>query len=118
MRTTLRQLEPILRQSPNEWRWYAAKVINEIPRGHLASYGAIAKLTNLRTGLNIGPRNIGWLRAHLYDITDRDTSLALHRIAKIGDRNFSTDSVTTRRTSRTIREREGLCNDPPWWKPA
>jgi len=118
MRWTLRQLEPILRQSPNEWRWHAAKVIQEIPRGHLASYGAIAKITNRRAGLRIGPRNVGWLRAHLYDITDRNTSLPLHRIAKIGDRGFSTDSTTTRRTSRAIREREGLYNDPPWWESA
>lgn len=116
MPKTLRQLEPILRQSRNEWRWHAATVINEIPRGHLASYGAIARLTNRRTGLNIGPRNIGWLRAYLYDITGRDTSLPLHRVAKIGDRNFSTDSVTTRKTSRSSRQREGLYNDPPWWE--
>jgi len=118
MRHTLRQLEPILRQSRNEWRWHAAKVISEIPRGHLASYSAIAKLTNRRTGLNIGPRNIAWLRAHLYGITNRDTSLPLHRIAKIGDRGFSTDSGTTRRTSRAVRHSEGLYNDPPWWQPA
>jgi len=59
MTWTLNDLESVLRDSPNQWRWYAAMVIDEIPRVHLASYGTVA---NERHGLGIVARNVGWLR--------------------------------------------------------
>jgi len=48
MTWTLNDLESMLRNSPNEWRWYAAMVIDDIPRGYLASYGTIARVANER----------------------------------------------------------------------
>ena len=117
MTWTLQDLEQSLHNSPNEWRWYAAAVIDEIPRGYLASYGTIARVTNERYGSSIVPLNVGWLRRHLYEITDRDTALPLHRIATAGDIRSENDSERTRRENEGLREEEGSSIDPIWWNP-
>lgn len=115
MTWTLNYLEPILRDSPNEWRWYAASVIDDIPRGYLASYGTIASVTNERYGLDIVARNIGWLRRYLYEITGRDTTLPLHRIATAGDERSENDREHTRRENEKRRGEEGSLINPTWW---
>lgn len=117
MTWTLSDLEPTLRDSPNEWRWYVAMVIDEIPRGHLASYGTIACGANERYGLNTVAQNVGWLRRHLYTIPDRDTTLPLHRIATAGDERSENDSERTRRENENLREEEGSLINPVWWNP-
>jgi alkylated DNA nucleotide flippase Atl1 len=85
MTTKLENLEEDLRASRGEWRWHAACVIEDIPSGYICSYGEIANETNRRTGLNVIGRNIAWLRNYLYEKTNRDTTIPLHRVAKSGD---------------------------------
>ena len=85
MKMTIDQVLDIVAAEGKEWRCGVVKVIDKIPSGYLASYGAIAEMTNTQFGTEIGARNVGWLRRHLYEITDRSTSLPLHRIACQGD---------------------------------
>ena len=115
MTWTLNDLESVLRDSPNEWRWYAAMVVDDIPRGHLASYGTVARVTNERHGLSIVARNVSWLRRHLYEVTDRDTTLPLHRMATAGDERSENDFPRTRRENERLREEEGSLANTMWW---
>jgi alkylated DNA nucleotide flippase Atl1 len=116
----LQDIEAELRDSPNEWRWYAAHVIADIPYGCLASYGTIADEANRRYGLAITALNIGWLRRHLNDRTQWNSDLPLHRIATAGDINCANDSrPQTIAQCRKLRTEEGTWNNPdaPWWDP-
>lgn len=117
MTVALKDLEWDLRKSKNEWRWYAAKVINRIPKGLLATYGTVAMKVNDLYGLQVNARNIAWLRSHLYHLTNRDTSLPLHRLAKEGDDHMLWDSKRTRREGMILRRQEESHRDPKWWKP-
>jgi alkylated DNA nucleotide flippase Atl1 len=92
-------------------------VIDDIPQGNLASYGTIARVANERYGLNTIPRNVGWLRRHLYTITDRDTTLPLHRIATADDERSENDTERTRRENENLRGEEGSLINPVWWNP-
>ena len=115
MTVRLHDLESRLRASPGEWRWQAASVIQDIPPGYLCTYGEIARETNRRTGLRINARNVGWLRGYLYDQTNRDTSIPLHRVAKSGDAQCQADSERTRRDAIVLRSQEGSWQNPRWW---
>lgn len=115
MKMTLDQVLEILTSEGKEWRCAVTKVINEIPTGYLANYGAIAELANSQYGTEIGARNVGWLRRHLYEITNRSTSLPLHRIACQGDARCEYDSERTREESIPLRRAEGTLNQPKWW---
>ncbi len=115
MSISLENLEDELRKSPHQWRWHAAQVIGDVPSGHLCSYGVIAAETNRRTGLRISPRNVAWLRRHLYDRTNRKTAIPLHRLAKAGDTSGGADSQRTRDDERALRMREGSWERPQWW---
>lgn len=92
-------------------------MIDEIPCGYLASYGTIARVANERYGWSVVPLNVGWLRRHLYEITDRGTTLPLHRIATMGDIRLENDSGRTRRENESLREEEGPLINPIWWNP-
>ena len=115
MTVGLRDLEEELRTSHNEWRWYAASVIQDIRSGYICSYGEVARETNRRAGLNINARNVGWLRGYLYGRTNRDTSIPLHRLAKAGDTRCAADSERTRREAKTLRIQERSWENPKWW---
>ena len=117
MPVRLRDLEQILRNSTNEWRWHVATVINRIPTGRIATYGTIARVANEEFGLHIIARNVAWLRSYLYVETNRDTTLPLHRIAKVGDTEMLYDSERTRSDGMILRQREGSARNPMWWNP-
>lgn len=57
----------------------------------------------------------GWLRAHLYARTDRDTTIPLHRIAKASDTQCAADSERTQQDARMLRTQEGSWQNPRWW---
>lgn len=116
MPVTLRQLEARLRDSPNQWRLHAARVICDVPDGYLCTYGEIAEEANRRIGLSLNARNIGWLRGHLYALTLRDTDIPLHRLAKSGDARCLADSSRTRRDAMRLRQAEGSWQAPRWWR--
>ncbi len=109
-------VQKLLRAEGVEWRCFATEVINDIPSGYLASYGVIAELINDRHDLHAQPRHIGWLRRHLYIITDRNTSLPLHRIATKGDVTCKNDSAETTPGALMLRNQEGTLDNPKWWK--
>ena len=111
----LLDLEIELSNSPNQWRWHAASVIQDIPEGFLCTYGEVARETNRRSDLRVNARNIAWLRAHLYMQTSRDTTIPLHRLAKAGDIHCTEDSVQTTRDARRDRISEGSWQNPQWW---
>lgn len=117
MTVILRNLEQILRNSTNEWRWHVTTVIKRIPTRRIATYGTIARVANEEFGLHIIARNVAWLRLYLYNVTNRDTSLPLHRIAKVGDTEMRYDSERTRSDGMILRRREGSVRNPTWWNP-
>lgn len=112
-----------LERWPDDWRLHAFRVIDDIPSGCLASYGAIAAMVNARTGHSIIARNVAWLRSELYgwvrggDEDIRKLNLPLHRVAKAGDAKACGDSPETRADCRDRREREneGFATNPRWW---
>ena len=113
MEEELQQIEDQLRE--REWQWHVAQIIAEIPSGHLATYRCIAKIANHRYGLKIGPRNVAWLRRHLYELLSHDTQVPLHRVAKVGDVNSDADSAITKRYNDRLRRLEGSLTHPVWW---
>lgn len=104
-----------LRLEGRDWAVSATQIIALIPSGTLASYGSIADKTNDRFGSEIQARNIGWLRRHLYELTNRDSTLPLHRIACQGDVFCERDSERTREESIPLRRKEGALNNTKWW---
>lgn len=118
MPTTLNDIAQTLKGScSSQWRWHAASFIDKIPFGKLATYGAIAKAVNGRFGLSINARNVAWLRGYLYDITNRDSTIPLHRVAKKGDEKMLSDSERTRSDGTPLRKKEGTLSNADWWNP-
>lgn len=112
----LEELEKIREQlEQNPWRWDVAKVIAEIPSGHLATYKCIAQIANRRHGHNLIPRNIAWLRRHLYELLTHDTQVPLHRVMGIGDVNSCHDSAKTKCYNDRLRGQEGSLTKPKLW---
>ena len=117
MHSELRNIEEKLKKSENQWHWHVAQAISEVPRGYLATYGAIAEVVNQDYHLNIGARNVAWLRKKLYSLLSHNTKVPLHRIAKEGDVESLGDSETTKMYNDRLREEEGSLANPKWWHP-
>ena len=113
----LQRFEKQLRNSKNEWRWHVTQIITEIPSGHLATYGCITKIANQCFGHNLIPRNVAWLRGHLYKLLKHDTQVPLHRVAKAGDVESLADSDETKEYNDRLRGQEGSLENPVWWYP-
>lgn len=113
---TLGDLENELRNSKGEWRWHEARVIQDVPTGYLCTYGEVAREANRRARLNVGARNVAWLRRYLYERTSRNTSIPLHRLTKIGDAHCLADSRITTDDAQAARTREGSWQNPRWWR--
>ena len=77
--------------------------MSKVRRGQLASYGRVADLVNADHDLNIGARNVAWLRGVLYRRLGHDTDFPLHRIACKGDVNSLRDSPETKRFNDHLR---------------
>ena len=112
----LKQIKLELCGSKNQWRWFAAKEIDSVPRGRLATYGYIANVVNGKYGLSISARNVGWLRKYLYGKLSHDTNVPLHRIAKQGDVLSCWDSDETKACNAKKRGEEGSIKFPKWMK--
>ena len=108
----LRNIEEQLLEKP--WRWYVTQTIAQIPCGYLATYGYIATITNKQHNLNIIPRNVAWLRKHLYSLLTHDTQVPLHRVAKFDDVNSLADSIKTKNYNDRLRGQEGSLTNPFW----
>lgn len=117
MKRELQRFEKQLRNSKNEWRWHVTQIITEIPSGHLATYGCITKIANQCFGHTLIPRNIAWLRAHLYSLLTHNTHVPLHRVAKAGDVESLEDSDETKDYNDRLRGQEGSLENPVWWYP-
>lgn len=117
MKKELQRFEKQLRNSKNEWQWHVTQIIAEIPPGHLATYGFIAKIANQRFGHAIISRNVAWLRVHLYGLLTHDTQVPLHRVAKVGDVKSLADSDETKKYNDRLRGQEGSLENPIWWHP-
>lgn len=117
MTATLEDLKKTLQNSKNEWRWHVANIMNRVPNGYLSTYGTIARVANEEYGLRVNARHVAWLRAYLYDITGRDTTIPLHRLAKAGDTEMRYDSDRTRNNGTLLRRQEGSLKNPRWWCP-
>ena len=115
MEEELKRIEEQLREK--EWRWHVTKLIAQIPPSCLATYGCIAAIANNRHGLKIIPRNVAWLRKHLYCLLTHDTQVPLHRVAKFGDVNSFADSVKTKSYNDKLRGQEGSLKNPCWLSP-
>lgn len=114
----LRSIETRLRNSPHEWKWYAAQFIAEIPSGKLTTYGCISDLIQHRHGYSPGPRQVGQLRGELYDLLGHETMVPLHRVAKQSDLLSAYDSPTTRQENDRRRDFEGTpLDENAWWYP-
>ena len=113
----LNRVEKQLRNSKNEWQWHVTQIIAEIPPGHLATYGFIAKIANQRFGHAIISRNVAWLRVHLYGLLTHDTQIPLHRVAKVGDVESLADSDETKKYNDRLRGQEGSLKNPVWLYP-
>lgn len=99
-----------------DWEQKVKQLINDdiIPSGYLISYGRLAELVNQKHGLNIGPRNVAYLRRKLYGILGHQTNVPLHRIAKKGDVKSLFDSERTRKENNLRRGKEGSLTNPKW----
>ena len=115
MMQDLQSIQSELQNSKGQWRWHAAQTISEILSGCLATYGRVAEITNQRHGLNIVPRNVGWLRGYLYFLRGHETAVPLHRIAKVGDVKSLADSPDTKKWNDQRRGQEGSLQNPLWW---
>lgn len=113
----LQSIEKQLRNSKDEWQWHVTRIITEIPSGHLATYGCIAEIANQRFGHTLIPRNVAWLRRHLYGLLTHDTHVPLHRVAKVGDVESLADSGATKECNDRLRGQEGSLENPVWWHP-
>ena len=113
----LQKIKAEFSQPGKEWRWHVTRVIAEIPRGHLATYGCIANTVNERFGHAIIARNVAWLRGYLYGILTHDTLVPLHRVAKAGDVHSLADSSETKSYNDRRRGMEGSLTNPIWWHP-
>ena len=113
----LKELKAEFSQAGKEWRWHVTRVITEIPRGNLATYGCIANTVNERFGHAIIARNVAWLRGYLYGILTHDTLVPLHRVAKAGDVHSLADSSETKSYNDRRRGMEGSLTNPIWWHP-
>ena len=113
MEEELQLIEELLREK--EWRWHVTQIIAKIPSGHLATYGCIAEFANHQYDLNIIPRNVAWLRKHLYGLLTHETQVPLHRLTKVGDVNSLADSVKTKSYNDIQRGEEGSLENPRWW---
>ncbi len=112
MEEELKRIESQLRV--NVWCWQVTQVIAQIPSGYLVTYGRVAEIANKTYGLNIGARNVAWLRGHLYDLLTHNTQVPLHRIAVIGDVYSIADSKETKICNDILRGQEGLLENPLW----
>ena len=112
MEEELNRIENQLRVE--EWRWQVTQIIAQIPSGYLVTYGRVAEIANQTYGLNIGARNVAWLRKHLYGLLTHNTQVPLHRIAKIGDVHSFADSKETKSLNDKLREQEGSLTNPLW----
>ncbi len=117
MEEELQSIEEQLRNSKDEWRWHVTCIIAEIPSGHLATYGCIAKIANQSFGHTLIPFNVAWLRRHLYGLLTHDTQVPLHRVAKVGDVKSCADSDKTKEYNDRLRGQEGSLENPVWWHP-
>ena len=113
----LQGIESQLRTSKDEWQWHVTRIIAEIPSGHLATYGCIAKIANQCFGHTLIPQHVAWLRKHLYGLLLHNTHVPLHRIAKAGDVESLADSDKTKKHNDRLRSREGSLDNPVWWHP-
>lgn len=117
MEKELQSIEKPLRNSKDEWQWHVTLIITKIPSGYLATYGCIAKIANQCFGHTLIPRNVAWLRGHLYGLLTHKTHVPLHRIAKAGDVESLADSDKTKKHNDRLRRREGSLDNPVWWHP-
>ena len=117
MEEELQSIESQLRNSKDEWRWHVTRIIAEIPPGHLATYGCITKIANQCFGHTLIPRNVAWLRGHLYGLLTHNTHVPLHRVAKAGDVESLEDSDETKEHNDRLRGQEGSLKNPVWWNP-
>ncbi len=117
MERELQCFEKQLRNSKDEWQWHVTRIITEIPSGHLATYGCITEIANQCFGHTLIPRNVAWLRKHLYGLLSHDTQVPLHRVAKTGDVESLADSDETKEYNDRLRRREGSLENPVWWNP-
>ena len=107
-------LEPTLKECPNEWQWKVLGLIEQIPEGHLISYGNLARWAKKELGLDITPRNTAWLRKKIYWMVGHDTEIPIHRVASDGDTKSTRDHAVTRNINRHKRGAEGSLNNPVW----
>lgn len=107
-------LEEQLRKSKNEWQYKVYQLINEVPPGHVITYGGLAKRANRKYGLNINARNVANLRRRLYGLLTHDTEVPLHRMAKAGDALSQFDSPETQKYNQRLRTPEGSWPEPKW----
>ena len=114
------KLESQLRNSKNEWQFKVYRLIKTcIPRGHVITYGGLAKRANKKYGLNINARNTAKLRDMLYVYFPSHSAipygeLPLHRIAKKGDSTSKWDSPMTQKDNKRLRSQEGSWPEPLW----
>lgn len=117
MKRELQRFEKQLRNSKDEWQWHVTRIITEIPSGQLATYGCITEIANQCFGHTLIPRNVAWLRKHLYGLLSHDTQVPLHRVAKDGDVESLADSDKTKVYNDRLRRQEGSLENPVWWYP-
>ena len=117
MEKELQSIEKQLRNSKDEWQWHVTRIIMEIPSGHLATYGCVTEIANQCFGHTLIPRNVAWLRKHLYGLLSHDTQVPLHRVAKAGDVESLADSDKTKIYNDRLRRQEGSLENPVWWYP-
>ena len=118
MKEYLQSIEAQLRNSKEEWQWHVTLIITQIPFGHLATYGCIGNVANQLFGHNLIPRNVAWLRSHLYEELTHDTPVPLHRLAKVRDVQSLADSEITKQYNDRLRGQEGSLTNPIWWAPS
>lgn len=107
-------IETEMRKSVDEWRLKVYGLINDIPVGHVITYGGLATRLYAKYGLHKSPRNIAWLRKYLYSELGFDTSIPLHRIACRNDPQALKDSLESRYHTQLLRRAEGSWSAPQW----
>ena len=107
-------LEPALKDSPDEWQFKVLGLIQQIPTGHLISYGNLARWAKNEYGLKLTPRNTAWLVKKIYYLIGHDTDIPLHRVASTDDAKSARDSAVTQRFNRHKRTAEGSFHHPVW----
>ena len=110
----MNDLDAFLDETGSPWRRRAFEVICETPSGWLISYGRIAGILFERFGINVSPRNIGWLRNRLYSILTHETDVPLHRVATQWDVDSENDSDETKELNDELRGQEGSLTNPKW----